>query len=100
MRDRLLRLWRGELPLRSAFWDYAIIYGTLANLVVTMAALAALAADLPGLLALAIFLSPAPYNIVAVVAVWRSAGCYVGPPVWANLARIAVLTWAVLATLV
>ncbi|MGH6768608.1 MAG: hypothetical protein ACRECO_06250 [Xanthobacteraceae bacterium] len=100
MRDRLLRLWRGDLALRDAFWDYAVIYGTLANLLVTVAALAILAANLPGLLALAVFLLPLPYNIVAVVGVWRSAARYSGPPVWANLARIAVVVWAVLATLI
>jgi hypothetical protein len=100
MKDRLLRLWRGDLTLRNAFWDYAVIYGTLANLLVTVVALAILAADLPGLLALAVFLLPLPYNIAAVVGVWRSADRYRGPPAWASVARIAVVIWAILATLI
>jgi hypothetical protein len=98
MREHFLRLWRGELPLMQAFWDYAIIYGTIANLLATLGALAALAVDAPWL-ALAVHFLPAPYNVVAVVGVWRSAGRYRGAPVWATAARAGVITWAVLATL-
>lgn len=99
MRQNLARLWRGELRLPRAFWDYAIIYGSLLNLFTTLAALAALASGLPGAPVLAIFLLPAPYNILVVVGVWRSAARYDGPPVWANLSRIAVVVWAIVATL-
>jgi hypothetical protein len=99
MQDHLLRLWRGDYPLRRAFWDHAIIYGSLANLVATIAALAVLASGGPGWLSLAVFLLPTPYNVVAVVGVWRSAARYRGPPAWANAARIAVIIWAVIAIL-
>ena len=99
MKDHLLRLWRGDYPLARAFWDHAIIYGSLANLIATIAALGVLAANAPGLLSLAIFLIPTPYNLVAAVGVWRSAARYRGPPVWANAARIAVIIWAVIATM-
>ena len=99
MRDHVLRLWRGDLPLPRAFWDHAIIYGSLANLVTTIAALGVLAANGPGLLALAVFLLPAPYNLMAAVGVWRSAARYRGPTIWANAARIAVIIWALIATL-
>jgi hypothetical protein len=99
MTHRLIQLWRGDVGLRRAFWDYAIIYGSLANLIATVAAFAVLAGNLPGIVALAIFLLPVPYNVVAVVGVWRSADRYRGPPVWANLARIAVVAWAIIASL-
>jgi hypothetical protein len=99
MKDRLGQLWRGEIDLLRAFWDYAIIYGSLANLIATSAALAILASDLPGLLALAVFLLPLPYTIVVLVGVWRSANRYRGPPHWATMARIAIVAWAVIATL-
>jgi hypothetical protein len=99
MKDRLVQLWRGNIELPRAFWDYAIIYGSLANLFATIVALAMLASNLSGLIALAVFLLPVPYNIVAAVGVWRSAELYRGPPVWANLARIAVIVWAAIATL-
>jgi hypothetical protein len=96
---RLLSLWRGEIPLASAFWRYAIIYGTLANLFATLLTLALLSAGTPGAIATAVFLLPLPYNILAGVGVWRSAGLYTGNPLWARLGRLTVVLWAVLATL-
>jgi hypothetical protein len=99
MKDHVIRLWRGEVGLARVFWDYAIIYGSLANLITTAAAFAALTADLPVWLAVAIFFLPLPYNVLIVVAVWRSAGRYAGPPMWATLARIAIIVWATIATI-
>jgi hypothetical protein len=99
MKNHVIRLWRGEVGLARVFWDYAIIYGSLANLITTGGAFAALTADLPAWLAVAIFFLPLPYNVLIVVAVWRSAGRYAGPPMWARLARIAVIVWAAIATL-
>jgi hypothetical protein len=98
VRAQVKRLWRGEESLPRAFWEYALLYGTLANLATTGAMLAAVAADLPALLALAIYLTPLPYNMLMVVAVWRSAARYRGRPEWATLARIAIVVWAVIAT--
>lgn len=100
MKTLILRLWRGEIELRRAFWDYAIIYGSLLNLTTTFAAFAIFAAGLPLIFAVAVFLSPAPYNFLAVVSVWRSAERYQGQDVWAMLARIAVLIWAIVATMI
>jgi hypothetical protein len=94
----VLRLWHGDMTLRSAFWDYAITYGSLLNLVTTLAAFGAYAAGWPLAIAAAIFLSPLPYNLLAVLNVWRSAERYSGPRLWANLARIAVVIWAIVAT--
>jgi hypothetical protein len=36
---------------------------------------------------------------MAAVGVWRSAARYRGPTIWANAARIAVIIWALIATL-
>lgn len=94
----LMRLWRGEIELRRAFWDGAIIYGSLLNLATTIAAFVAFAVGWPLALAAAIFLSPLPYNLLTVLGVWRSAERYSGPEIWANLARIAVVIWAIVAT--
>lgn len=87
-------LWKGHLPLARAFWEYAVLYVALANLSATAAALGALAADLPAALAVGIYLLPLPYNVVAVVGVWRSADTYSGPPHWATLARAAAVVWS------
>lgn len=95
----LLRLWRGEIELGRAFWEYAIGYGALANLVATIAAFATIVANGPVALAVVLFLLPVPYNVAAAVGVWRSAARYRGPPERANLARIAVTVWAIVLSL-
>jgi hypothetical protein len=98
MIDRMTRLWRGEEPLARAFWLYAILYGTLANTVTTIGMFAVVAADAPVWLAVVIHFLATPYNIFAIVAVWRSAGRYRGPQHWAALARVGVIVWALVAT--
>jgi hypothetical protein len=100
MKNQVIRLWRGEVGLARAFWEYAIAFGTLANLTTTGAAFAAHVAGWPVLLVVAIFFVPLPYNVMMVVAVWRSADRYTGPPTWATLARVAVVVWATIATMV
>ena len=58
----LAALWRGDIPLGQAFWEYAIAYGTIANIVATAAAIATVAAGLPNALAIFLFLMPAPLH--------------------------------------
>jgi hypothetical protein len=92
------RLWRGDVALARAFWQCAIAYGSLLNLMTTIAAFALLAAGaaIPWVVLAHFF--PVPYNVLAVVGVWRSAARYRGDALWAGLARVAVIAWAVLAT--
>jgi hypothetical protein len=99
MRAVLEKFWRGDFGLARSFWEFAILYGTLANLAATLASFAALAGGLPPLLAVVLFFLPAPYNLLTVVAVWRSAAAYRGPPHWALLARVTVLVWVLAVTL-
>jgi hypothetical protein len=98
MIDQVGRLWRGEESLARAFWEYAILYGTLANLVTTAGMFAAVASGLPVLLAVAIHVLPIPYNIFVVIAVWRSARRYPVQQEWPLLARIGVVVWALIAS--
>ena len=95
-----MRLWRGEIGLAGAFWRYAIVYGLIANLAATTLAFTVIASGGPASLAMAIFLLPLPYNVFAVIAVWRSAARHQGDRRWADAARVAVILWAVLLTLV
>jgi hypothetical protein len=97
---RIGELWRGEIPLARVYWDYAIIAGTIANLVMTGASLGAFALDWPGWLALLIHLLTLPYNLLMVISVWRSAARYEGPSRWAALARATIVPWALFATLI
>jgi hypothetical protein len=100
MPDLIARLWRGDVGLARAFWEFGLLYGSLIHAIATGLALAAIVAGLPAWLAVTIFLLPAPYTVLAVVAVWRSADRYRGPPARAQLARIAIVIWALLATVV
>jgi len=89
----LVALWKGNVPLGQAFWGYAIVYGTIANVVATAAAITAVAASLPDALAIGLFLVPIPYILTAVIGVVRSADRYQGPPMWASMAKVAVIMW-------
>lgn len=92
-------LWSGGFPLARAFWDYAVIYGLLLNLVSHLVFLALILNDADTILIALAFALPIPYNILVVVAVWRSAARYPGPRKWAELARIATVIWMAALTL-
>ena len=92
-------LWRGEKPLWEAFWWYAMVFGTLLNLLTTIIFFFMVSAGAPYWLALAEFALPIPYNIFMVVAVWRSAERYEGRPVWTQLAKAKILIWSVVASI-
>ncbi len=96
--EGLGRLWADALPLGTAFWWYAVILGTALNLVATLLAMALLAADLSAVLAVVVAALPIPYNLIVLVAVWRSAGAYAGPRLLADLARVLSLIWALAAS--
>ncbi|HUS54962.1 MAG TPA: hypothetical protein VMY41_13300 [Thermohalobaculum sp.] len=93
-------LWRGALPLGEAFWIYAFLIGATVNIAATAAMLGALAANLNGVLALAIHLSSLPYNVAMVVGVWRSAAHHAGARHHAEAARISVAIWAVMLSVI
>jgi hypothetical protein len=92
----LIALWRGDFPLGQAFWHYAIAYGTIANILATAAAIAAVLAGLPDAVAIGLHFLPLPYVVTALVGVWRSANKYRGDPTWAGIAKAAVILWAAL----
>lgn len=98
MKKRLADLWKGRVPLRQAFWEYAIIYGTTANLLVTLVSLMAFTQGLHAL-GFVVHVLPIPYNALMIVAVWRSAARYTGAPIWATLARALILVWAAIASI-
>ena len=89
------RLWRGEVGLASAFWEYALVWGTFVAVVTTALAYGAFVAGAPLWLAAVMFFMAVPYTLLVTVGVWRSADRYQGPQKWAHAARIAVLIWAV-----
>jgi uncharacterized membrane protein len=91
MRSALKRYLRGEVPLGRVFWFDMLLVGTIVNALTSAGALVAYAVDLPGWLALGIFLSPLPYNIALCLFVWRSASRK--PSAWSDMARSAAVLW-------
>ena len=88
---KLRSLWSGKLSLREAFWTWAISVGILVNVTTTALFLAMIAADRPWAALLFGYAFSVPYNLLAVVGVWRSAGSYQGPAGYADLARIVTI---------
>ncbi len=85
--SKLLALWRGDLPLDAAFWSWTVIGGLLVNISTSIAFLALITADLAWLAVLVGYGLSLPYNVVALVGVWRSAKSYAGPSAYGQLAR-------------
>ncbi|MCP5370912.1 MAG: hypothetical protein H6907_04195 [Hyphomicrobiales bacterium] len=96
---RMIALWRGELPLERAFWDWAVAGGLAVNLVTTMASLLLLTADRVVAALVVGYALAVPYNLVATVGVWRSAARYGGERCWADLARAVTLVGMVVLSL-
>lgn len=91
-------LWAGNVPLGEAFWSYAIAYGLLLNVMTSFLFTMLLVHDTAmQWLALA-FALPLPYNLLVVVAVWRSADRYAGPKQRAELARLGTVLWMLVLT--
>jgi len=92
----LIRLWQGELPLAAAFWHWAVIGGFVVNFATSMLFLVLIMADQPVAAFVAGYALSIPYNLVAAVGVWRSAGRYEGERRWADLARIVTVVGMIL----
>jgi hypothetical protein len=67
-----LRLrWQGRIPLAVLLWRDMLWSGTLINVLASFLALAALALGAHGGLAVALHLSPVPYNVFLLAALLR-----------------------------
>ena len=80
----------------SAFWDWGILGGLLVHAVSTGLLLWAINEGEPAAVKLLIWAAPVPYSLFAMVAVWRSAAVYGGPPWRASAARWGIIVWTVL----
>jgi hypothetical protein len=96
---KLRALWAGELPLGEAFWTWAIGIGLLVNLSTTALFLTLVTIDGPWPALLAAHFLSVPYNVVALVGVWRSAARYQGRAGVADLARIVTVVAMLLLSL-
>lgn len=80
-----VKFWNGELSLPMSYWGVGfgigILYGGLAGIFVVLV----------GLSDDALWGFIIPFQIYAVVGIWRSSNHYKGPKFWAVLAKIAVV---------
>ena len=93
---RLRALWSGNLPLGEAFWTYAVTVGLAVNLITTLLFLVLISWDRPVAALFVGYALSVPYNVVALIGVWRSAARYQGERIHADLARIVTLVGMVL----
>lgn len=96
---KLRALWSGSLPLGEAFWTWVVAVGIPLNLATSLGFLFLMSADLPWLALFAGYVLSVPYNVVAVVGLWRSAARYEGEPRHADLARLATVVVMLVLTL-
>ncbi len=94
--NSLRRLWRGELALPDAFWNWAVFGGLAINAPSSALFLLLIMADRPISAFIAGYALSVPYNAVVSVGVWRSAERYTGEQRWAELARIVTIVGMVL----
>jgi hypothetical protein len=100
MLRRITDLWRGSLPLADAFWTYAIFWGFLINMAATLTTLGLVVADVPGWLAALVHFTPLPWNLLVLVAVWRSAGRPEVSEPLRLVARGVIVAWSGFLTLI
>ena len=89
------RVWRGEARLWVAFWIWGV-GGNMAwlGLLVLVVGTTRLG-TVPEPWAWPVYLASLAWFVFVSVAIWRSAGRYEGPRVWAVLARAGVLVGVV-----
>ncbi len=94
------RLWRGELTLQNAFWNWAVFGGLIINVVSTALFLFLIMADRPISAFIVGYAFPVPYNAIVLVGVWRSAERFDGERRLADLARIVTVIGMVLLSVI
>lgn len=86
---QLKALWRGDLSLGDAFWTWTVVTGLVVNVVTSILFAVLITKDLAVPALIFGYGLSIPYNILAVVGVWRSAARHDGPGLEAVLARWA-----------
>ena len=86
----LLKLFRGEIKLLITFWTFCISLPLLGNIIFTQLVFPHLdAASSVGTASMLLWgLLMMVYGIIASIGLWRSAGRYAGPRMWAILSKI------------
>jgi hypothetical protein len=96
----IVEFWRGNIPLRRAFWVWGILGGGIVSLFSTLLALALLAAEAPTWLAMVAYAAHIPWNLVLLVGIWRSSDRRGVSRETAYGARVIILAWLVALSLI
>ncbi|MDO9569770.1 MAG: hypothetical protein Q7J58_10370 [Hydrogenophaga sp.] len=72
MKTFIAQRWQGRIGWTTLFWRDLLLIGTSLNVLMTGTALALLSQDAPMHWVLLAHLSPLPYNLLIVSALWRS----------------------------
>ena len=88
MVNQIRALWAGELPLPVAFWRFGVAWGLVINGVTSVMTIVTVLAEAPVWVLVPVHLLPLPYNVIALIGIWRSAARYDGEEKWADLARL------------
>ena len=88
---KLRALWAGDLAPAEAFWTWTVMVGLAVNVTTSILFLVLMLQDLAVAALVVGYAIPLPYNVVVTVGVWRSAARHAGPPLHADLARIATV---------
>lgn len=83
----LKRLARGEVGLGAAFFGWLILGGILVNGATTALNLILVTRDLPLLGLVVGYAISVPYNLLAMIGVWRAADAHDGDPAAARVGR-------------
>ena len=91
------RLWHGEIGLFAAFWGWLILGGILVNGMTTAINLVLVTRELAFTGLVIGYAISVPYNLLAMIGVWRASEVYPGDPgVAKGLRWLAVIIAAVL----
>lgn len=85
--NQIILLWRGEMSLQIAFWNWAVFGGVIINVVSSALFLLLVLNDQLIAAIIVGYGFSLPYNFLACVGVWRSADRYNGDQRWAELAK-------------
>lgn len=92
----LSHLWRGELTLQNAFWNWAVFGGLAINVITSALFLFLIMADKPVIALIVGYGFSLPYNVIVTMGVWRSAERFSGERRWADRAKIATVIGMIL----
>ena len=94
------RMWNGEEPLALAFWQYGVVFGLVLNVAHLYLVWWVNSSHAPGIVIVAVYMIPWPYNLFAAWGVWKAAANYAGPPHWVTAARAAIIAWTIAESLI